>query len=89
MKQPVIVADFYWNSLLTLIRKNKIQFNDIPRFPAVERDLAIVIPKKLNYAQIETAIRNTKLKKLKKVSLFDVFESERGEGSVTLSAYSL
>jgi phenylalanyl-tRNA synthetase beta chain len=86
LKQPVIVADFYWNSLLALIRKNKIQFNDIPRFPAVERDLAIVIPKKLNYEQIETAIRNTKIKKLKQVSLFDVFESDKiGAGKKSLA----
>ena len=77
IKQPVFIADINWEALLKLASKTKIDYNEIPRFPAVERDLAMVIAKNIPYGQIEQTVLQAKVKRLKNVSLFDVFESEK------------
>jgi len=88
IKQPVFIADFNWTILLDVIRKNKINFTEIPRFPAVERDLAMVVPQSLHYADVEAVVLKSKISKLKNVSLFDVFESDKigvGKKSMALN----
>jgi phenylalanyl-tRNA synthetase beta chain len=77
IKQTVYIADLLWEPLLKLARKSKIEYNEIPRFPSVERDLSIVVPKSIAYTEVETAIQNSKVKKLQQVSLFDVFTSDK------------
>ncbi|MBX9784550.1 MAG: phenylalanine--tRNA ligase subunit beta [Chitinophagaceae bacterium] len=77
IKQPVFIADINWDALLKIASKAKIDYNEIPRFPAVERDLALVIAKNIAYEQIEQTVLQAKVKRLKNVSLFDVFESEK------------
>ncbi len=76
-KQPVFYADIDWDKLMQLNKKNSINFKEISKFPAVHRDLAIVVDKSVLYQQIEKATFATKVDKLKQVSLFDVFESEK------------
>lgn len=86
VKQPVFIADFYWNNCLAAAAKNKIRFTEISRFPVVERDLAVIIAREVSYTQVETAIKNAKLRKLQSLSLFDVFESEKiGAGKKSLA----
>jgi phenylalanyl-tRNA synthetase beta chain len=77
VKQPVYFADINWNILTQLSSKAKLEYKEIPRFPAVERDLAIVIPKSTSYAEVEKTINNARVARLKGISLFDVFESEK------------
>jgi len=55
----------------------KITYIDISKFPAVQRDLAIVVDKNLLYEQVEKATWGAKVNKLTSVNLFDVFESEK------------
>jgi phenylalanyl-tRNA synthetase beta chain len=76
-KQPVFYADIDWDTLMRLNKKNTISFKEISKFPAVHRDLAIVVDKSILYQQIEKVTFATKVNKLKNVSLFDVFESEK------------
>jgi phenylalanyl-tRNA synthetase beta chain len=76
-KQPVFFADINWDKLMQLNKKNSISFKEIPKFPAVQRDLAIVVDKSIAYQQIEKTTLAAKLSKLKNVSLFDIFESEK------------
>jgi phenylalanyl-tRNA synthetase beta chain len=76
-KQPVFTADINWDKLMQLNKKNSISFKGIPKFPAVQRDLAIVVDKSVAYQQIEKTTYAAKMNKLKSVSLFDVFESEK------------
>jgi len=76
-KQHVFYADINWDKLMQLNKKNAISFKEIPKFPAVQRDLAIVVDKSITYQQIEKITSSVKLNKLKNVSLFDVFESEK------------
>jgi phenylalanyl-tRNA synthetase beta chain len=76
-KQPVLYADIDWDKIMRLNRKNSISFKEISKFPAVQRDLALVVDKSVAYQQIEKATQTVKINKLKAVHLFDVFESEK------------
>lgn len=76
IKQTVFVADFYWDALLQFSGK-QVQFKEISKYPSVERDLSIVVPKAMRYKEISERIEKLKLNQLKDVKLFDVFESEK------------
>ncbi len=85
-KQPVFYADINWDKLMQLNKKNNISFKEISKFPAVQRDLALVVDKAIAYQQIEKATQTVKLNKLKAVHLFDVFESEKlGAGKKSMA----
>ena len=77
IKQEVFFIDINWTKLLDIASGKTVRIEEIPRFPMVERDLSIVIQKQHSYAQVEEAIATAHIKKLKHVSLFDVFESEK------------
>jgi phenylalanyl-tRNA synthetase beta chain len=77
IKQPVIFIDINWDKVLQLSSTNKIQYNEIPKFPAATRDLSIVVDKKLRYQEVEQITYGAKVNKLKSINLFDVFESEK------------
>jgi phenylalanyl-tRNA synthetase beta chain len=77
IKQPVIAADFIWKNCVHAAGENASRLKELPKFPLVARDLSIVVAKQLKFTQIEQAIQNCKIKKLKKVRLFDVFENEK------------
>ena len=59
------------------IRKNQLQFTEIPKYPAVSRDLALLVDKAVEFAQIEQIARETEKKNLRKVELFDVYEGKK------------
>lgn len=77
VKTPVFVADFNWDLLLKYTAAEKITYKPLPKYPAVERDLAMVVPRQMPYAQISNLIKGLRLEKLQEVKLFDVFESEK------------
>jgi phenylalanyl-tRNA synthetase beta chain len=60
-----------------LNKSQKISFTEISKFPAVQRDLAIVVDKALKYEQVEKATLAASVNKLTSVNLFDVFESDK------------
>ncbi|HZH64087.1 MAG TPA: phenylalanine--tRNA ligase subunit beta [Flavisolibacter sp.] len=76
IKAPVLFADFYWDLLL---RKgaSKVQVKELSKYPSVERDLAMVVPKAMPYSQVEEGITRLRLPGLQEVKLFDIFESEK------------
>jgi len=86
IKQPVYFADFDWKKLVTLAASQKSEVRSIPKFPAVHRDLALIVPKKLAYNEIERSVEKMRLDKLQEVKLFDIFESEKlGEGKKSMA----
>jgi phenylalanyl-tRNA synthetase beta chain len=86
IKQPVFFADFDWDYLSQLATSLKPEFREIPRFPAVQRDLALVVPRQLPYSDVEKSIQKIKLNKLRQMKLFDIFESEKlGAGKKSLA----
>lgn len=77
IKQPVFYIDIYYNNLVNAVTNTKIVYKEISKFPAVQRDLALVVQSNIQYAQIEAATHQLKLNKLQQVRLFDVFESDK------------
>ena len=74
--QPVYFADLNWTVLMKVIKKNKVQFTEIGKYPAVSRDLALLVDKSVEFAQIEQAARTAEKKLLRSVELFDVYEGK-------------
>ncbi len=88
IKQPVFYADLNWDRLLKLNKKNNIQHKDVSKYPAVNRDLAIIVNKALPFEAVEKATDAARVNKLIAVSLFDIFESEKigaGKKSMAIS----
>lgn len=77
IKESVLYADLIWDEILILQEKNDLMYKEISKFPAVQRDLAIIVDKKTAYAEIEATIKGNKLMALKKIKLFDIFESDK------------
>ena len=73
---PVYFADLNWNAFMKLIRKNKVEFTEISKYPAVSRDLALLLDETIEFRQIEEIARQTEKKLLKSVELFDVYEGK-------------
>jgi phenylalanyl-tRNA synthetase beta chain len=77
IKQPVFIADFYWDRLLNSLGSPVIEFKELPKQLPVFRDLAVVVNKYLPYHDVEKLIKNLHLDKLRSITLFDIFESEK------------
>jgi phenylalanyl-tRNA synthetase beta chain len=77
IKQPVYFLDINFEALLKQFEKNKIVFKEIPKYPAVTRDLAIVVDRSTSFETLENTINKLKLAKLHDIRLFDVFESDK------------
>lgn len=77
VKQPVYVAEISWPVLFELIKRNKVAFKELPKYPEVKRDLAVLLDEGVSYADLRmTAIRQSK-KLLRNVSLFDVYRGDK------------
>jgi phenylalanyl-tRNA synthetase beta chain len=74
---PVYYAELNWTQLMKATKKNEVLFTEVPRFPAVSRDLALLVDNGVEFAQIEQTARQTEKKLLKKVELFDVYEGDK------------
>ena len=72
----VFFADLNWDVLMKAIRKHKVEFTEIPKYPAVSRDLALLLDEQIEFCQIEEIARQTEKKLLKSVELFDVYEGK-------------
>ncbi|MFV8332852.1 phenylalanine--tRNA ligase subunit beta [Flavobacterium sp. GSP14] len=87
IKQEVFFADFNWNLILKLIA-TKIKYTEIPKYPEVRRDLALLIDQAVTYDSIYTIARQTEKTLLKEINLFDVYEGNNlpeGKKSYALS----
>ena len=84
----VYYADINWKELMKAIKGKKVTYTGISKFPAVKRDLALLIDKKVQFAEIEKIAYETDKKLLKSVELFDVYEGkilEAGKKSYAVS----
>ncbi len=72
----VYYCEMNWTALMKLIRNQKVLYTEIAKYPAVSRDLALLIDQSVEFAQIEEIARQTEKKLLKKVELFDVYEGK-------------
>ena len=73
---PVYFADINWTAVTNAVKKSEVHFTEVPKYPAVSRDLALLLDKNIEFAQVEQIARQTEKKLLKKVELFDVYEGK-------------
>ena len=87
IKQEVFFADFNWNLILKLL-SSKIKYTEIPKYPEVRRDLALLIDQSVTYDRIYKIACQTEKALLKDINLFDVYEGQNlpeGKKSYALS----
>jgi phenylalanyl-tRNA synthetase beta chain len=82
LKNPVFYAEFQWDNVFKGLKKHKIQFAPLTKYPSVRRDLALIIDNSVNFQDIATIAHKTGKQILKEVNLFDVYENadQLGEG---------
>lgn len=86
----VYFAELSWTLLMKETKKSKVTFSEISKFPAVKRDLALLLDKSVQFAEIEKIARDSERKLLKDISLFDVYEGKNlpaGKKSYAVSFY--
>ena len=77
VRQPVFAAEICWQTLLKLAARVKVKFQEMPKFPEVRRDLAILLDESVPYADLCRAAHKAVKKILKQVSLFDVYRGDK------------
>lgn len=86
--RPVFFAQFDWNMVLKVMGKKSIKFQEISKFPAVRRDLALLLDESIRFEQLRMIAQRTEKKLLKEVSIFDVYKGDKlpeGKKSYALS----
>lgn len=79
VESDVFYADINWKNLMKAIKNNKVTYKEIAKFPAVSRDLALLVDKNVEFATIEKIAYGCEKKLLKEVKLFDVYEGKNLE----------
>ena len=75
--QEVYYAEFSWENILKALKNHTISFTPMPKFPAVKRDLALLLDKKVSFKEVRDIAMRTEKSLLKSVSLFDVYEGDK------------
>ena len=76
IKQEVLFADFNWPAILQFVSNKQIKVTDLPKFPAVKRDLALLLDNQVTFKEVYNLAFQSERKLLKEVDLFDVYEGE-------------
>jgi len=76
IEQEVFYADFDWDEILNQLKKVSIKYSEVPVYPSVRRDLALLVDKQVRYADIKELAFKTEKNLLKAVNLFDVYEGK-------------
>lgn len=76
IKKPVFYAEFQWDNIVQSLKKHKVEFKELTKYPSVRRDLALVIDNSVNFQDIADVAHKTGKSILKEVNLFDVYENK-------------
>lgn len=88
IKQEVVYADFNWDNILKVSGNKKVKVTDLPKFPEVKRDLALLLDNKIEFKELYNTAFQSEKNLLKQVDLFDVYEGDKlpeGKKSYALS----
>jgi phenylalanyl-tRNA synthetase beta chain len=77
IKQPVFVAELRWNALMELLKRNKVRYKELPRYPEVRRDLALLLDESVTFAELRACAFRTEKILLRQVTLFDVYRGDK------------
>ncbi len=84
----VFYADFDWDQLMKIIRKNVIRYKEVSKFPSVRRDLSLLLDQSVTFDRLKAIASKTERKLLKAVNVFDVYQGDKipaGKKSYALS----
>jgi len=73
---PVYYADFNWDNVFSIHKKHQVLFNELPKFPAVRRDLALLLDKNIRFNEVKQLAFKTERQLLREIDLFDVYEGK-------------
>ena len=76
ISKAVFYADFNWDNIIEVAKRNKIKFTAIPKFPESRRDFALLLDNTITFNDINTIAKQTEKQLLKSVNLFDVYEGK-------------
>ena len=76
ISQDVLFADFNWDNVLQMAKHNAIKFKDIPKYPKVRRDFALLLDDHITFEDIDRIATQTEKQLLKDVDLFDVYQGK-------------
>ncbi len=76
IEAPVFYADFDWGLILSEQKKSSVKFSELPRFPEVKRDLALVLDRNIRFEALKEVALKTERNLLRSVNLFDVYEGK-------------
>ncbi|PIA81984.1 phenylalanine--tRNA ligase subunit beta [Gaetbulibacter sp. 4G1] len=88
ISQEVLFADFNWDAILDIVKRNKITFKAIPKYPEVRRDFALLLDDTVSFESIHKIAKQSEKQLLKNVSLFDVYQGKnlpKGKKSYAVS----
>lgn len=74
ISQEVMFADFNWDTILEVVKRNSVTFKSIPKYPEVRRDFALLIDDKVTFESIYKIAKQSEKQLLKNVNLFDVYQ---------------
>ena len=77
IKQQVVAAEISWPVLFEIVKRDKVGFKELPRFPEVRRDLALLLDESVSFADLRAAAFKQAKKLLKQVGLFDVYRGDK------------
>lgn len=77
IKQEVIYIDFNWDLILQIAKEKPFKVKSLPKFPAVKRDLALLLDRQVSFREIYNLAFQSERKLLKEVDLFDVYQGEK------------
>ena len=77
VRQPVYVAEINWQTLFLLVKRNKVAFKELPKYPEVRRDLALLLDESVAYSDLYRSAFRAGKKLLKQVTLFDVYRGDK------------
>ncbi|MGV3761733.1 phenylalanine--tRNA ligase subunit beta [Parapedobacter sp.] len=73
----VYYADFDWGAILKAIRKNKITYREVAKYPAVQRDLSLLVDTDVTFGMLKRIAERTERKLIKAISVFDVYKGDK------------
>ena len=77
IRQPVFAAEISWPALFELVKRDRTRYRELPKFPEVRRDLALLLDESIAYADLRKSAFRAGKKLLKSVSLFDVYRGDK------------
>ena len=77
IKQETLYAEFNWDQVIALAKMNDIRYKEIPKYPEVKRDFALLLDDSITFQQVYTIGRRTEKRILKNINLFDVYKGDK------------